>query len=137
VKPETLLKYFPQGRFSIVALVKRNLIYVISLFSRVWFGVGRERPRGSCFTSRSARGGLMMGFERGWCNLLRALADDGRQGLRPLRTHLARRPREDSFLPQQNSLASDSAVGGSCGLRYDRGRTVAPAELGAVNPHAV
>jgi hypothetical protein len=28
-------------------------------------------------------------------------------------------------------------VGGSCGLRYERGRAVAPAELGAVNPHAV
>ena len=33
-------------------------------------------------------------------------ADDGRQGLRPLRTHLTRRPREDTFLPKQNSLTS-------------------------------
>ncbi len=30
-----------------------------------------------------------------------------------------------------------SAADRLCGLRYDRGRTVAPAELGAVNPHAV
>jgi len=48
----------------------------------------------------------MMGLERGWFNLLRALADDGRQGLRPLRTHLTRRPGEDTFLPKQNSLTS-------------------------------
>jgi hypothetical protein len=45
------------------------------------------------------------GFRRmGWFNLWSALADDGREGLRSLRTHLTRRPREDTFLPEQNSL---------------------------------
>ena len=71
-------------------------------------------------------------------HLWSALADDGLQGLVPLRTHLTRRPRRDTFLPEQKLVELRiSAVGGSCGLRYDRGRTVAPAELGAVNPHAV
>jgi hypothetical protein len=42
------------------------------------------------------------GFRRmGWFNLWRVLADDGRQGLRTLRTHLTRRPRRDTFLPEQ------------------------------------
>jgi hypothetical protein len=36
--------------------------------------------------------------------------DDGRQGLRTLRTHLTRRPREDIFLPEQNSLNLLSAL---------------------------
>jgi len=45
------------------------------------------------------------GFRRmGRFNLWSVLADDGRQGLRTLRTHLTRRPREDTFLPEQNSL---------------------------------
>jgi hypothetical protein len=87
------------------------------------------------------------GFTRmGRFNLCSILADDGRKGLRLLRTHLTRRPREDTFLPEHKlvelriSAAGElriGAVGGSCGLRYDRGRTVAPAELGAVNPHAM
>ena len=79
------------------------------------------------------------GFRRmGRFNLCSVLADDGRQGLRTLRTHLTHRPREDTFLPEQK-LAEPliSAADRSCGLRYDRGHTVAPAELGAVNPHAV
>ena len=47
-------------------------------------------------------------------------------------------PVRDTFLPEQKLVELRiSAVGGSCGLRYERGRTVAPAELGAVNPHAV
>ena len=79
------------------------------------------------------------GFRRmGWFNLWRVLADDGRQGLRTLRTHLTRRPRRDTFLPEQKLVEPlISAADSSCGLRYDRGHTVAPAELGAVNPHAV
>jgi hypothetical protein len=79
------------------------------------------------------------GFRRmGRFNLCSVLADDGRQGLRTLRTHPTYRPREDSFLPEQK-LAEPliSAADRSCGLTYDRGHTVAPAELGAVNPHAV
>lgn len=79
------------------------------------------------------------GFRRmGRFNLWSVLADDGRQGLRSLRTHLTRRPRE-GHLPAGAELVEPliSAADRSCGLRYDRGRTVAPTELGAVNPHAV
>ena len=51
------------------------------------------------------------GFRRiGRFNLWSVLADDGRQGLRPLRTHPTRRPREDTFLPEQNSLNFLSAL---------------------------
>jgi hypothetical protein len=51
------------------------------------------------------------GFRRmGRFNLWSVLADDGRQGLRTLRTHLTRRPREDTFLPEQNSLNLLSAL---------------------------
>ena len=51
------------------------------------------------------------GFRRmGRFNLWSVLADDGRQGLRTLRTHLTRRPREDTFLPEQNSLNFLSAL---------------------------
>ena len=51
------------------------------------------------------------GFRRmGRFNLWSVLADDGRQGLRPLRTHLTRRPREDTFLQEQNSLNLLSAL---------------------------
>ena len=47
-------------------------------------------------------------------------------------------PVRDTFLPEQKLVEPlISAADRSCGLRYDRGRTVAPAELGAVNPHAV
>jgi hypothetical protein len=46
----------------------------------------------------------------GWFNLWSALANDNRQGLRPLRTHLTHRPREDIFLPEQNSLNLFSAL---------------------------
>jgi IstB-like ATP binding protein len=50
------------------------------------------------------------GFRRiGWFNLSGVLADDGRQGLRSLRTHLTHRPREDILLPEQNSLNFVSA----------------------------
>ena len=74
----------------------------------------------------------------GWLNLWSVLTDDGRQGLPPLRTHLTHRPRE-GYLPARAELVEllISAVDRSCGLRYDRGGTVAAPELGAVNPHAV
>ena len=39
-------------------------------------------------------------------NLWGALAADQWQGRRPLRTHPTRRPREDIFLPEQNSLSA-------------------------------
>jgi hypothetical protein len=39
-------------------------------------------------------------------NLLGALAADQQQDLPTLRTHPTRRPREDIFLPEQNSLIS-------------------------------
>jgi hypothetical protein len=39
-------------------------------------------------------------------NLLGALAAGQRQDLPTLRTHPTRRPREDIFLPEQNSLIS-------------------------------
>jgi hypothetical protein len=41
-----------------------------------------------------------------WFNLLGALAAGQQQDLRTLRTHPTRRPREDIFLPEQNSLIS-------------------------------
>jgi hypothetical protein len=43
-------------------------------------------------------------------NLSGALAAFGLQGLRTLRTHLTRRPREDIFLPELNSLNFLSAL---------------------------
>ena len=44
----------------------------------------------------------------------------------------------NTFLPEQKLVEFRiSVVGGSCGLRYDHGRTVARVELGADNPHAV
>ena len=47
-------------------------------------------------------------------------------------------PVRDTFLPEQKLVELRiSAVDRSCGLRYDRGGTVAPAELGTINPHAV
>jgi len=39
-------------------------------------------------------------------NLLGALAADQQQDLPTLRTHPTRRPREDIFLPEQNSVIS-------------------------------
>jgi hypothetical protein len=51
------------------------------------------------------------GFRRmGRFNLGSVLADDGRQGLRTLQAHLTRRPREDTFPPEQNSLNLLSAL---------------------------
>ena len=47
-------------------------------------------------------------------------------------------PVRDTVLPEQKLVELRiSAADRSCGLSCDRGRTVAPAELGAVNPHAV
>src|SRR6266851_1699684 len=66
-----------------------------------------QATRGSRFSSRSASGRLMMGSE-GWGgnNLNRALAAHQRQERGTLRTHPTRRPREDIFLPEQNSLSA-------------------------------
>src|SRR5712691_10778848 len=66
-----------------------------------------QATRGSRFSSRSASGRLMMGSE-GWGgnNLNRALAAHQRQERGTLRTHPSRRPREDIFLPEQNSLSA-------------------------------
>ena len=52
------------------------------------------------------------GFRRmGWFNLWSALADDGRQGLQPLRTHLTRRPRKGHrSCRSRNSLNFVSAL---------------------------
>src|SRR5260370_10662573 len=66
-----------------------------------------QATRGSRFSSGSASGRLMMGSE-GWGghNLNRALAAHQRQERGTLRTHPTRRPREDIFLPEQNSLSA-------------------------------
>jgi hypothetical protein len=93
-------------RFSIAAFV--NLNFASLRFSPA-LGSGQADivPRGSCFSSRSARGRLMMGLEGWGGSIFRApllLVAFGLQGLRTLRTHLIHRPREDIFLPEQNSL---------------------------------
>ena len=119
--------------------LKGNQFCFIVHFSRAQFWIGRRRPTRLALLFEVGDWPPHDGFRRmGRFNLWSVLADDGRQGLRTLRTHLTHRPREDSFLPEQK-LAEPliSAADRSCGLRYDRGHTVAPAELGAVNPHAV
>jgi len=76
----------------------------------------------------------MMGLE-GW-----AVQSKGRpcrcwrQELRTLRTRSTRRPREDLVLPRQNLLNLSAAEGVR---RPQLGRLVAPAKVGAVDPHPV
>src|SRR5437764_15421062 len=59
-------------------------------------------------TSLSPGGGEKMMGSEGWGgnNLSRALAAHQRQERGTLRTHPTRRPREDIFLPEQNSLSA-------------------------------
>jgi hypothetical protein len=96
-------------RFSIAAFVKSNLtpFRFLSRSVQLW---------------QIASQGLVLLFEvgtwpphdgvrrMGWFNHWSVLADDGRQGLRTSRTHLIRRPRGDTFLPEQNPLNSLSAL---------------------------
>ena len=79
------------------------------------------------------------GFRRmGWFNLWSALADDGREGLRSsTNSPHPSSPVRTPFLPEQNSLnLLSSAADRSCGLSYQLGGPVAPAELGAVTTHS-
>src|SRR6266496_1586407 len=97
-----------------------------------------QATRGSRFSSRSASGRLMMGSE-GWGgnNLNRALAANQRPERGTLRTHPTRRPREDIFLPEQNSL---SACRSSWPVQATEGTaalSLAPAEFAAIDPHPV
>ena len=68
-------------------------------------GIGRRRPTRLVLLFEVGTWPPHDGFRRmGRFNLSSALAACGMQGLRTLRTHLTRRPREDIFLPEQNSL---------------------------------
>ena len=101
-----------------------------------------DATRGSRFSSRSASGRLMIGWE-GWGgnNLKGALAANQRQDRETLRTHPIRRPREDIFLPEQNALSPRLGLpafsAAASGNRRNRGAALAPAELATVDPHPV
>jgi hypothetical protein len=85
--------------------LKGDQFCFIAHFFRAWFWIGRRRPTRLVLLFEVGMWPPHDGFRRmGRFNLSGVLADDGRQGLRSLRTHLTRRPREDIFLPEQNSL---------------------------------
>ena len=90
----------------------------IAHFSRARFWIGRRRPTRFVLLFEVGTWPPHDGFRRmGRFNLLDALAVSGLQGLRTLRTRLTHRPREDIFLPEQNSLNFLSAplVHTACG----------------------
>ena len=85
--------------------LKGDQFCFIAHFSRAWFWIGRRRPTRLVLLFEVGIWPPHDGFRRmGRFNLSSALAACGMQGLRTLRTHLTRRPREDIFLPEQNSL---------------------------------
>jgi hypothetical protein len=87
---------------SIAAYVKLQFDYfLLSPFCAL-----ADEPHGARASLRGRRQPPHDGMRRmGRYNLTGALAADRRQDRQTLRTHPIRRPREDIFLPEQNSLS--------------------------------